>query len=147
MIPHRPDLFYAPKQRRDFNNKIVVDPRSISQVFSPREFEHFFESARRRFGFSDESVTVLDGKNAGSHGNSTMPGQPRYVVRDIFEYTDIIHSAEHFLVTESGGQSLAAAVRSKNTHVLISLKTFDRQLFVWPEHQYTVNIADLSIPR
>ena len=138
LFPARPDLFYTPRFRQDVAGRVVCDPRSVSQPFSPDVFARFVAFIGTWFGFAPNGVVVLDSADAGVHGRLTLADNPRHAVGSIFEYADIVHSAGCFLVTEAGGQSLAAGVRSANTHVLISSRAFNQKHFMWPAHSYWV---------
>jgi hypothetical protein len=133
-----PDFFYSPKGRADFSDKVVCDPRSISQGFNPEVFAQFVQFIAKWHDLILDEIVVLDSKFAGGHGKSTLPRNIRYHVQNIFEYADIVKSAKCFLVTESGGQSLAAAIRSSGTFVLTSSRAFNESHFLWPSNYYCV---------
>ena len=138
LVPARPDLFYSPKRRPDFSGKLVCDPRSTSQGFATELFVQFARFITQWHEWNFEDVVVLDSPHAGSIGASTLADRTRYVVHDIFEYADIVASAKAFLVTEAGGQSLAAAIRAAGTFVLITTRAFNERNFLWPGNTYCV---------
>jgi hypothetical protein len=135
LVPPKPDLFYAPKPRADFSDKIICDPRSISQGFGNDVFARFVEFIVRWHRLTG-AVMVIDSRHAGAHGADILPDAPRYMVGDLREYIDVISSAKAFLVTEAGGQSLAAATRSAGTFVLITTRAFNERNFLWPGNCY-----------
>ena len=136
--PPRPDLFYRPKGRPDFTGKAVCDPNSISQGFTPSLFNAFVAFNADWHGIDTRDIVVLGNAYSGQARQEILPDSARYAVRDIFEYTDIIASARSFLVTESGGQSIAAAVRSSATFVLTTTRAFNQRHFIWPTNTYCV---------
>jgi hypothetical protein len=144
ILEPKPDIFYKPKQRSDFAGKIVCDPRSTSQPFSPESIELFVEFMARWYGAKRDEIIVLDSISSGNHGVGALPANPRYSVADIFEYADILHSAAKFLVTEAGGQSLAAALRTASTHVLITTRSYNERVFLWPSNIYHVTSSMTS---
>ena len=141
-----PKIYYKPNFMWEWRNETVVDPTSISQGFSGAVFEEFLNWVRRwhthQIDISD--MTYLGSKHSGNHGTGVQPNNRRYVVRDIFEYIDIMYSCLTFISTESGPQSLAAAVRPKigpdhhPTFACMTQMTYNDNLFVWPNVKYYI---------
>ena len=138
VLPPRPDLFYRPRLRAEFTDTVVCDPRSISQPFSAESFGRFGRFLERWHGIRLDEAVVLGSPHAGPNGAETLPANPRRMVSDLWEYADIVASARAFLVTESGGQSLAAALREARTFVLMTTRSFNERLFLWPANTYFV---------
>ncbi len=138
ILPERPDFFYSPKPKPEFADKIVCDPYSTSQAFSPHVFEQFVRFVAQWHKIDSDKIIVLESAHAGKGGIGALPDQPRHRVRDIFEYADIIGSAKYFLVTEAGGQSLAAAIRAAGAFVLTTTRAYNERNFLWPANTYCV---------
>lgn len=130
----RPILAYRPNRIPSWANRIAIDPSSISQGFPPHVFHQFIE----RMGVDLDRAFVITSKHAGANGHLTLPSVPRYEVFNIFEYIDIIHSCEAFFCTESGGQSIASAVRQRATYALCTTMMFNSRFYIWPNVNYTV---------
>lgn len=139
IFPAKPDVFYKPRYRGDFGDKVICDPRSISQGFSTEIFHEFASFVARWYQIDLDDMVVIESENAGPHGRDAFPSNPKYAIANIFEYSDIIASAKACLVTESGGQSLAAAFRERNTYVLMSARAFNERNFIWPTNLYMVS--------
>ena len=143
---NRPKIYYKPKLLKDWVGEIVVDPTSISQGFSAAVFEEFLNWVRRwHTGLLDiDDMIYLKSMHSGNHGTGVRSNNLRYVVCDIFEYIDIIYSCKIFISTESGPQSLAAAVRPKTgpdhhpTFACMTQMTYNDNLFVWPNVKYYI---------
>lgn len=137
-LPPIPDFFYSPKTRDEFRDRVVCDPRSISQGFAPEVFTQFVDFMVKWYGIDRNEIIVLESRHAGGHGTSVLPDNARYKISDIREYADIIGSAGSFLVTELGGQSLAAAIRTSKTFVLMASRSFNERIFLWPANTYFI---------
>jgi hypothetical protein len=116
----------------------VCDPRSTSQAFDASVFAEFCQHVAKWYGLKVDTAVVLDSPYAGANGAATLPDNPRHTVKTLFDYADIVASAKAFLVTESGGQSVAAAVRGSGAVVLVSTRFFNEKLFLWPVNHYVV---------
>jgi hypothetical protein len=137
-----PYVGYKPSQRSDFRGKIVADPRSISQTFAPRVFAEFVVWMARWNDFDPKDVIVIEGRYAGNLGAKTLPKNERYRCSSIFEYADVIASSGLFLVTESGGHSLACALKADAPEPriasLFSTEAFNDRLVTYPNAHYCV---------
>ena len=129
----RPKIYYTPKERPDVADLVFADPRSISQQF-PAEVFHAFSDRL----FEREEITVLESRNSGVNGAEALARSRRYIVKDIYEYIDIIASCRAFLSTESGGHSLAASVRYDGIYALCTTAHMNSRFFVYPGVNYTV---------
>lgn len=132
--PHndRPFISYTPKTLDAWADVVVIDPYSISQSFSHETFVRFVH----RLISDEKRVVVLESKF--HNGSTLLPMFDRAFARDIYEYIDIMASAKMFLCTESGSQSLAAAVREGDTYALCTTMHLNSRLYVWPNVNYTV---------
>ena len=138
LLPPRPDLFYRPKQREDFADQVVCDPYSISQPFSPAVFNTFAAFVSDWHNIDVDNIIILCNSHSQNIDPNFLPNNVRYSVKDISEYTDIIASARAFLTTESGGQSVAAAVRQSGAFVLMTSRAYNERHFIWPNNKYFV---------
>jgi hypothetical protein len=62
-----------------------------------------------------------------------------YNVNDINEYCDVIYSCKNYITLHSGGASLAAAIRDKNTYVIMNetlSNTYDINCFIFDNQTY-----------
>lgn len=132
--PHndRPMIHYTPVVRKDCIDSAVIDPYSVSQHFPDDVFERYAS----RLIADDDHAVVLESKFHS--GRSVLPQLPRYKVADIYEYIDIVAAARKFIGTESGSQSIAAAVREDDTYALCTAMHMNSRLYVWPNVNYTV---------
>lgn len=133
----RPQVYYRPQSRPEWRDRVFMDPTSISQAFSTELFERF--AARTLL---DGEAFVVESAHLGTRsGAAVFPDAPRYRVRDIYEYIDIIASCKAFVCTESGSQSVAAAVRRDGIYALCTTMHYNSRLYVWPNVNYTVTGA------
>lgn len=109
-----PKIYYRPKFLPEWNNKIIADPRSISQQTTQKMFHEFILHVSRYNEINHVDIVVLESKHSGQSGSDCLPENDRYQVSTIFEYADIIFSCKAFLVAESGGQVLASAIKGCN---------------------------------
>ncbi len=137
----RPDVPYRPSARPDFAGKTVVDARSTSQPFSTETIEKFVRYVCQWYQIDRSELVVLTSLYAGQYGAEALQDLPRCQTRNLHEYIDIVHSAKNFLVSEAGGQSVAAIVRERNTYVLCSSRFYNERCFVWPRNTYCVSGA------
>jgi hypothetical protein len=138
-----PELGYQPKLLDEWKGAIVADSRSISQPIHPHVFDRFAAELARWYEFDLSRVVVLESKHAGANGAGALAGCGRYVVRDIFEYADIVYSCKYFLVAESGGQVLAAAIKRGNVYpekvfACFTTRAYNDRIFVFPNVTYKV---------
>lgn len=127
----RPMIYYKPNIIDEWTNRVVIDPSSISQAFPPSVFDPFL--ARLQF---DEEKFVILSRNAGNGGSGSCAGIPVITAADIYEYIDIVASCKYFVCTESGSQSLAAAVREEGTYAICTTMHMNSRLYVWPNVIY-----------
>jgi hypothetical protein len=137
-----PKLYYQPKYRPDARETVFADPFSISQPVPAFTFDqHTYEISRYR-GYDIPGIVVLRSKHKGQYGGDALEGNPTYEVRDIFEYCDLIYSCRAFICTESGGQSVAAALRGDGAypavHVIVANHTFNDRVWIYDNIDYHV---------
>ncbi|MHB8590777.1 MAG: hypothetical protein ACYDBO_02180 [Vulcanimicrobiaceae bacterium] len=135
-IRQRPRIYYEPKWLDEWHDRVFVDPSSISQEFPEPIFEDF---CLRLFDPQSFDLRIMESKYSDNHGS--MRHFAPYVVRDIYEYIDIIASCKAFVCTESGSQSLAAAVRRDGIYALCTTMTFNSRFYIYPAVNYTVTGA------
>lgn len=141
-----PKLYYKPQHRADVAEKVLFSPRSISARFGLGALAEFAREVCRWHGYDFEQLVILESKFDGPNGAGVMPTHKRYMVGDYFEKTDMIASCRAFLSTESGDQSIAAAVRGeRETHVLCSPWTFNDKIFIYDGPIYRVT-REFSMP-
>ena len=130
----------AVKNDPRWRDKIVADPRGISQRMTGAVFDAYARWVAHFNGFKVSEIVVLDSPHAGPWGADALPGNPRHTVSSIFDYATAIASARVFLGGESGSASLAAAVRSDKTTTfsLQSAMNFNGKLFLFPNVTYYV---------
>lgn len=134
-----PRIYADVGRRAKWLDRVVADPRSISQSMSPKAFGQFARWVCRWHGYDEDAIIVLDSKYAGPSGADSLPNNERYVVRDIYEYAEILLSAKAALVTESGGQVLAAALRpALPTYAIFTTMAYNDRLFTFPNVTYYV---------
>ncbi len=131
-----PKIYYTPNILPEWQTRIFVDPHSISQGFPWEAFDRFVRHTG--YGWAN-AMFVAESSFCNSSGVDYFAprGYLPYVVRDIYEYIDIIASCYVFLCTESGSQSLAAAVRKGRTFALCTTQHLNTRLYVWPNVIYT----------
>ena len=134
---HVPMLHRTPKFKKEFKEFIVVDPFSNSQSFPAEVFDPFF----RHLCFDPKRTIVLESAHDGNSGHASLQGIARYRVNSLLEKIDIIHSAHAFVGTESGSQSIAAAVRFDRKYVLCTQLSYNSRFFIFPGTHYTVTGA------
>jgi hypothetical protein len=136
-----PRVYYQPRFRPEFRTLSLADPRSISQPMKPEAFEAFVDHHARWQGFDRRHVVVLQSQYSGPHGEGALSQNPRQQVQNIFEYADLIYSCRRFLVAESGGQVLAAAIRGTNAapevFALFTTYALNDELFTCPNVRYS----------
>lgn len=129
----RPKIYYQPTLLSEWADKVVADPRSICQQFPPYTFNAFAERL-----FPRDEITVVDSIHSGTNGQGALSDCPQHRVSSIYEYCDIIASCRAFLVTESGGHSLAAAIREDGIYVACTNAHINSRFFVYPGVLYSV---------
>lgn len=129
-----PKIYYEPKFLPEWKDVIAADPRSHSQYFPLPMFDEF----AAWYVENPDEIVVLENKFNARNGDGTLPRNRRHLCRDIYEWCDIIASCKQFLVTESGGMSVAAAIREdKNSVFVLATHTFHNcGFFVYPELHY-----------
>lgn len=140
---HRfPRVFYQPKWRPEAREAIFADPTSISQRMQPQVFDAFIDHICRARSLDRNRIVVLTSKHSGAQGMQALEGNPRYAVKDIFEYADLIASCALFIASESGGAILASALRREEpSPEIFSLFTnhgMNDRLFQFPNVRYCV---------
>lgn len=130
----RPKVYYAPTLLPNWINRIFVDPCSFSQAIPAQVFDRFFK--RMLFDQDGCEIIVAESPNQGPHGKDSLQGYPRYEVRSIYEYMDIIYSCKYFVVSESGGQCLSAALRRKGIFTVFTTMALNSRFFVFPDVVY-----------
>ena len=138
---HRlPKIYYQPKWRSEVRQTVYADPTSISQRMSPDVFESFVDHVCRARNFSRNEIVVLSSRYSGPQGVGSLCANPRYEVKDIFEYADIIASCRLFITTESGGGILASAIRglepAPEIFALATTRAMNDRLFQFPNIRY-----------
>lgn len=130
---HRlPKLYYQPNIRPEFANSVMISPTSISCPTPDYCIDEFVSEIARWHLFDARNVIVLKSKHDGQWGQKALAGNPEIQVRDIYEYVDLIASCGMFLTSESGGNSIAAAVRKPwTTHAICSMWTFNDKLWLY----------------
>ncbi len=140
-----PKIYYTPKFRRDARDTVFADPRSISQPIEPKLFDAFAKEICRWQQFDFDKVVQLESRYAGHHGTGALRGNPVYRVGDIYEYVDLIYSSKAFLVAESGGQTLASAIRGHSAFPrmfsLMTTRSYNDKLFVFDNITYHITGA------
>lgn len=136
-VRDRPRIYYEPQYLSAWGDRVFVDPASISQAFPSSVFEPF---CLRLFDPQSSDLWVARSHHTGNSGGS-MDGFVDYFVRDIYEYIDIIYSCRAFVCTESGSQSLAAAVRREGIYALCTTMTYNSKFYIYPGVNYTVTGA------
>lgn len=137
----RPRLYYTPqRQVIPWHQFVVIDPYSISQHFPDEVIEAFVQRILAFSAYStDEYHDVIILESKYHHGrNSLLPNVQRYRAKNLYEYIDIVAAARMFLCTESGSQSIAAAVREDQTYALCTTMHMNSRLYVWPNVIYNV---------
>ncbi len=134
--PVYPYISYIPKFLSRRENTIIFDPYSQSQGFTKEVLEEFVNWVCKWNNYYLNDVTILQSKYSGTNGSEVFPDNKRYYVENIYEYCDIINSCKAFLVTESGGQSLASALKAKNPNIeafaLHTTESFNNKYFIYP---------------
>ena len=137
-----PKIYYEPNKRPDAKNEIFADPTSISQNITPEAFDEFARHICNARGYELSEIVVLSSKYSGKKGATALAGNRRYVVRDIFEYADLIFSCRLFITSESGGAILASAIRgeakSPEIMTLFATNGMNDRLFQFPNVRYCV---------
>jgi hypothetical protein len=138
--PHnvKPRVYYQPTFRRDAAHLVLADPTSITQALSPETFQDFTRHVCRWSGYDIGGVTVIESAHRGEHGREALPSNPRIEAANIYEYADLLYSCKAFLTTESGGMSLASALRDRGTHALVCAHTWNDSVWRWPNVEYRV---------
>jgi hypothetical protein len=111
-----PKIYYKPKYKKEFFGKIYADASGHSHRISEEMFEVFVKTCASVYGFNYKDVIFISSKNAGPKNKSCMPNNPRYVVKNLEDYCDLIHSCKMFLPIQSGPTMLASAVKGSNLY-------------------------------
>lgn len=135
-----PKCYYKPKFLPDWHDRIAADPTSISQSFPADKFDQFTMRIMRLEGYDQSKLWVLTNKHQGQSGRDSLPWVQRYETRDIFEYADIIYSCKAFLTGDSGGNSLASAIKGYSPYpaifTLTTTMSYSDQIFMWSNVNY-----------
>lgn len=131
-----PKIYYKPKFLPDWRNKVVFDPFSHSQEITLNILEDFTQWICRWNNYNIHDMIILSSRYSGNHGGGLLQYNKGYFVKDIFEYCDIMNSCKAFLVSESGGQVLASALRANNPNInvfgLQTTKSVNNRYFLMP---------------
>jgi hypothetical protein len=138
---HRlPKIYFQPKWRPEVRETVYADPTSISQRMTPEVFDSFVDHVCRARKLDRDRIVVLSSQYSGAQGAGSLCNNPRYEVKDIFEYADIIASCRLFITTESGGSILASAIRglepTPEIFALVATRAMNDRLFQLPNVRY-----------
>jgi len=140
-----PVIYYKPRHIPSMIHQVLIDPTSISQGIPKADFEEFVRWVGRWNDVQSDTWNILVSNHRGSSGRDVFPTINQVHATDIFHYIDLIASCKMFLVGESGGQVLAAAIdRSKmptvesNITALFTTMGFNDKIFTFPNVEYYV---------
>jgi hypothetical protein len=119
-----------------WQGRILCDPRSSSQAFPDCLIERFVGWIAHFFDFDVSNVEVLESPNSGQYGASALSKCARVLVKNIREYAEAVAGCRIFLSTESGGASLAAAVRKCLSFALTTTKAANDAIFLHPNVRF-----------
>jgi hypothetical protein len=115
-INNYPKIYYKPKHRKEFVNKIYADATGHSHRISEEMFEIFVKTCALTYGFNSKDVIFIDSNHAGSKNKLCMPNNDRYIVKNLEDYCDLIYSCKMFLPIQSGPTFLASAIKGTNAY-------------------------------
>jgi hypothetical protein len=131
-----PAVYGVKRLVKKWAGRILCDPRSSGQPFPAHLIERFVRWVGHFWGFSMNEVEVLESPNSGRHGASALSKCARACVANIHEYAEAVASCRIFLSTESGGASLASAVRKCLSFALATTRSANDAIFIHPNVKY-----------
>jgi len=96
---YQPIIYYQPKFRKEFMDKVIVDFNSISGS------DLYDWDVIKNYVINNLQFTYINIKDELS-----VDGIINYKTKDIFEYIDIIYSCRKFICLVSGGNTLVSAI-------------------------------------
>ena len=142
-----PRIYHQPTYRPEYRETVFADPRSISMPTNAHHFNVFALEISRWWGYDFPAIVRMDSPHGGPHGASALNDNPRLPVRDIYEYVDLIWSCKAFLVAESGGQVLAAAIKGgapfpRMVHALFGAWARNDKIFTFDNVDYSTTTVN-----
>jgi hypothetical protein len=135
-----PKIYYTPKFRKEFGGKIYADYSSYSNNFTDKMFSDFINYCSRVYNFDSKEVIMIQSNNMGNNGSVSMTNNPRYIVKNLEEYCDLIYSCKMFLPVQSGAAALASAIKGLNYYPkvveFISAASLNTAIWSWANLEY-----------
>ena len=127
-----PIIYYQPKFRKEFMDKVVVDFNTIS---SSNAYDW---DVVKKFIVSNSEWVYLNLQPSDFEYNT------HYKTKDIFEYIDILYSCKKFICTISGSNTLVSAVSRFRVKLdvdvylpdSLTLENVNQWLFRFPNNNY-----------
>ncbi len=104
---HLPIIYYHPKFKKEFSDKIIIDFSAISA--KDRYNDDYIKYITDLIYWKKQECVVIKSKK-NSFNYYSLNEFEQYEFNDIFEYCDLIYSCKKFMCLDSGGQVLAAAI-------------------------------------
>lgn len=106
-----PKVYYQPKPFKfDLKNFVLVDFSSVSSKIGSRGISEAIRMAQGRFR-NPHFLQIMFKKHISLH--NPQIGSQSYLVTSIYEYLDMLNACRGWIGSESGGQSLASAIRGE----------------------------------
>lgn len=141
-----PVIYYKPRFRPEWINRIPCDLTSISQPFPKHHVQDFLIKLNRNGNIDSSRLVLLKSKHQGLSGQEMFDEAIRvHETESIFELCDIIYSCRKFVCVDSGTNSLASAIRGyapwPDIYCLTTTMSFNDRLFMYPNVHYVVTGA------
>jgi hypothetical protein len=138
-----PRVYYAPSQRHDLEDDVLVDVGSISRGFSIEQITGYLRFVFQQFAYPlARAYQVEFQRQVATQNLLRLRELPPLPVRSIFEYCDALHSCRALITVHSGAQSLAVALRQERAgpviHCLASPQQFNWRNYIFPRVEYHV---------
>jgi len=145
-----PKIYYQPNPNPGFADSIVIDVNSVTVPFPVTALEQYVRSVLEDFGYDARHAVQIEFPSSPAQGfvPRKLPGYGRHLIKNIFEYCDILGSSKALITTHSGAHALAAALRRTNArlqiHCYCNIDQFNSRLFIFDGVQYHIDDPALN---
>lgn len=135
-----PQIYYKPRYRPEWRDRVVCDVTSISQGFPDADIHRFIAYLSEKGNIDHNKLWIVRSQYDGQSGKTTFQSTNDHIVESVFEKCDIIYSTLKVVCVDSGTNSLAAAIKGHSVwpeiYCLTTTMSFNDRLFMWPNVHY-----------
>lgn len=111
-----PKIYFKLEYKKDFRNKVLVDPSAITAPFTKEQIDDYVNRLCNYGLIKKEDILVVNTPGSSFEHLGMLDGLPRIQIETPIEYASLIWSSLNYVCVSSGSSLLASAVKGHNEY-------------------------------